>query len=143
MLDRGLAPSDFLASVDAAETDRAHRQAWLAMLQSGPEGVDSLLLRAVPRLATGVSVTRKPVVGQGEFVWGQVVTTPGRPEGTPCSNLVAHLVSLIDGEASVSELMTSLRHGTDREQGTRIENGALAALQILYVEGAIEELRSP
>ena len=143
VLDRGLAPSDFLTSVDAAEADRAHRQAWLATLQSRPEGVDSLLLRAVPRLATGVAVTRKPVVGQGEFVWGQVVTTPGHPEGTPCSNLVARLVSLIDGEASVSELMTSLRDGTDREQGSRIESGALAALQILYVEEAIEELRSP
>ena len=83
------------------------------------------------------------MVGQGEFVWGQVVTTPGHPEGTPCSSLVARLVSLIDGKASVSELVTSLHDGVEQGQGTRIETSALAALQILYVEGAIEELRVP
>ena len=143
MLDRGLAPQDFLASIDTVEADRTQRQAWVAKLQSGAEGMDSPLRRAVPRLAAGVTVARKPIVGQGEFVWGQVVTTPSHPEGTPCSNLVARLVSLIDGRALVSELLTSLRDGAGQEQGSRIESGALAALQILYVEGAIEELRVP
>ena len=143
VLDRGLAPTEFLSSLGAVEADRAHRQAWVTTLQSGSDGSNSPLRRAVPRLAPGVTVKRKPVVGQGEFVWGQVVTTPGHPEGTPCSSLVARLVSLIDGKASVSELFTSLLDGGDQEQGTRIENSALAALQILYVEGAIEELRVP
>jgi hypothetical protein len=79
-------------------------------------------------------------VDQGEFVWGYVVTTPSHPEGTPCSALVARLVSLIDGKGPVSQLLTKLRDGADREQGDRIETAALASLKILYVEGAIEEL---
>ena len=143
VLDRGLAPPDFVASVGAVEADRAQRQAWVATFQAGADGADSLLRRTVPRLATGVTVARKPVVGQGEFVWGYVVITPGHPQGTQCSSLVARLVSLIDGRASVCELLDRLGDGADRDQGTLIESAVLASLKILYVEGAIEELQTP
>ena len=140
VLDRGLAPSDFVDSVGAVEADRARRQARVASLRSGDDGPESLLRRTVPQLAAGVTVAQKPVVGQGEFVWGYVVTTPSHPEGTPCSALVASLVSLIDGRASVSELLTRLSDGADQEQGARIEDAVLGSLRILYVEGAIEDL---
>ena len=140
VLDRGLAPSDFVASVGAVEADRARRQARVAAFSSDANGPDGVLRRTVPLLAAGVTVARKPVVDQGEFVWGYVVTTPSHPEGTPCSALVARLVSLIDGKGPVSQLLTKLRDGADREQGDRIETAALASLKILYVEGAIEEL---
>ena len=140
VLDRGLAPPDFVASVGAIEADRAQRQALVTTLRPDAGGAESLLRRTVPRLAANVTVARKPVVGHGEFVWGYVVTTPGVAEGTPCSDLVARLVSLIDGRASVSELLTRLGDGADQEQGARIESAVLASLKILYVEGAIEEL---
>ena len=140
VLDRGLAPSDFVASVGAVEADRAHRQAQVSTLPSVADSPDDRLLRAVPRLGPGVTVARKPVVGQGEFIWGFVVTTPGHPEGTPCSGLVERLVSLIDGRTPVSVLLAKLRDGVDQEQGARIETAVLASLKILYVEGAIEEL---
>ena len=39
------------------------------------------LLAAVPRLAAGAVLERKPVVAEGEFVWGHVLTTPDRAEG--------------------------------------------------------------
>ena len=140
VLDCGLAPPDFVDSVCAVETDRAQRQARVTTLRAGHEGPESLLRRTVPQLAAGVTVARKPVVGQGEFVWGYVVATPGHPEGTPCSTLVASLVSLINGRVSVSELLSRLNEGSDEEQGARIEEAVLGSLRILYVEGAIEEL---
>ena len=143
VLDRGLAPSDFVASVGEVEADRTHRQARLSTLGSDADDADRLLRRMVPRLAPGVTVARKPVVGHGEFVWGYVVTTPSHPEGTPCSSLVARMVSLIDGSASVSEQLTKLSDGADQEQESRIESAVLASLKILYIEGAIEELRGP
>ena len=143
VLDRGLAPSDFVASVGAVEADRARRQARVAELQSSSGAAESPMRRMAPRLAPGVRVERKPVVGQGEFVWGFVVTTPGHPEGTPCSSLVAIMVSLIDGRALVSELLTKLSDGADQEQRPRIERAILDSLMILYVEGAIEELQGP
>ena len=143
VLDRGLAPSDFVASVGAVEADRARRRARVAELQSSSGVAESPMRRMAPRLAPGVRVERKPVVGQGEFVWGFVVTTPGHPEGTPCSSLVAIMVSLIDGRALVSELLTKLSDGADQEQRPRIERAILDSLMILYVEGAIEELQGP
>ena len=79
-------------------------------------------------------------MGKGEFEWGYVVTGPENPEGTPCSGLVAKMVSLIDGMSSVGELLVRLREGLDENQATRIEDNALSALQILFVDGAVEEL---
>jgi len=139
VLDRGQAPPDFVASVGAVEADRARRQMLMTSLNTG-EGIwDARLERAVPRLAEGVRVERKPVIGEGEFVWGQVVTTPGHPEGTPVSALIARMVSLIDGKSSVGDLLAALSHGLDQDQGNKMRASAVAALRILYVEGAVDE----
>jgi flavin-dependent dehydrogenase len=140
VLDRGQAPSDFVASVGAVEEDRARRRAQIAPFQSNRGSADDRFQGSVPHLADGVRVERKPVVGEGEFEWGYVVTNPGNPEGTPCSGLVAKMVSLIDGRASVRELLARLREGLEENQANRIESSALPALQILYVDGALEEL---
>ena len=140
VLDRGQAPSDFLTSVGDVEQDRAQRRARLAPFQSNQATGNSRFQQAVPRLADGVRVERKPVVGEGEFEWGYVVTNPGNPEGTPCSGLVARMVSLIDGQASVGELLARLREGLEDNLANRIDSSALAALQILYVDGTVEHL---
>ena len=85
---------------------------------------------------------RKPVLAEGEFVWGYVLTTAGYPEGTPCSRLVASLVSLIDGHTSVAELLAKLCHGREAlPEGAQIARAALSALQILYVDGTIADLQ--
>ena len=94
-------------------------------------------------LAAGVSVERQPIVGQGEFVWGYAVKTPGHPEGAPCSGLVAVLVSLIDGKTPVGDLLARLSSGTEGEQKDQVERAVLDSLTILYVEGAIEDLQGP
>ena len=83
---------------------------------------------------------RKPVLGAGEFVWGYTLTTSGQPEGTPCSNLVAQLVSRIDGGATVAQLMAQLGALVEADRIEDLQRSVLATLQILYVDGAVDEL---
>jgi halogenation protein CepH len=140
VLDHGEAPREFVHRVGVVESGRAARRAQLAAVPSATDVRQTTLYRAVPRLAAGVQVERKPVLAQGEFVWGYVLRTAGYPEGTPCSGLVARLVSLMDGGTSVGGLLAKL--GAGREAGERalIERSALAAVQILYVDGTIADL---
>ena len=142
VLDRGLAPPAFAASVGAVEEDWAQRQERAAELRANGDS-DGRLRLLTPLLADGVTVERKPVIGEGEFVWGFVVKTPGHPEGAPCSSLVAVLVSLIDGKTPVAELLGKLCGGADREQRGQIEKAVLDSMMILYVEGAVDDLQGP
>ena len=135
VLEQGRAPAEFLASVGAVESERVQRR---ARLKSA--GGDSALYRTVPSLSRGVEVQRKPVLGEGEFVWGYALTTETQPEGTPCSGLVASMVSFIDGRTTVEQMLSRLKDGSDANQAAQIERGVLAALQILYVDGAVAEL---
>jgi hypothetical protein len=111
-----------------------------AVARSSPDITRTALYQAVPRLATGVQVQRKPVIAAGEFVWGDVLITAGYPEGVACSRLVAQLVSLVDGRRSVADLVTILGQGSDAAQGAQIATHVLTTLQILYVDGTIADL---
>ena len=79
VLDRGEAPAGFVSSVRAVEGERARRAQWLAALRADPQR--NWLLPSVPRLSTGTMVARKPVLAEGEFVWGMTLSTPSQPEG--------------------------------------------------------------
>ena len=85
------------------------------------------------------------MLGEGEFVWGQVITsgtgTPGDSQNTPCSPLVAMLVSQIDGKTPVADLLAGLVQGRDETQAAQIIQSSLAALQILYADGSIEDMK--
>ena len=140
VLEQGRAPAEFLASVGEVESERAQRRARLAATGIPSAVGDAALYRAVPSLSQGVQVQRKPVLGEGEFLWGYALTSDGQPEGTPCSGLVASMVSLIDGRTSVDQILDRLKDGSDEEQSAQIERGVLSALQILYVDGAVEDL---
>jgi hypothetical protein len=140
VLDHGEAPAEFVQSVRSVESERAARRARLEAVLNHTDLRQTRLYRAVPRLAAGVRVERKPILAEGEFVWGYVLLTAGYPEGTPCSGLVARLVSLIDGGTSVGELLAKLGAGRDAGECALIERSALAALQILYVDGTIADL---
>jgi flavin-dependent dehydrogenase len=140
VLDHGEAPADFLASVREVEGDRADRRARLDRLQAGPGAPLVHLLQTVPRLAPGVRVQRKPVLAEGEFTWGDVLITAGYPEGLPCSRLVAGLVAGVDGRATVAEILGRLGPAGG-EAGRLAAEGALMALQILYLDGTVAELR--
>jgi flavin-dependent dehydrogenase len=140
VLEQGQAPRQFVDSLGTVEAERAARQARLAALRTDTDLTRTPLYQAVPRLAAGVAIQRKPVLAEGEFIWGHVLLTTGYPEGLPCSALVARLVSLLDGHTSVAEVLARLRAGRDGQQGGQIAASALAALQILYVDGTIADL---
>ena len=141
VLEHGQAPTPFVDSVHMVEAERTARRAqFMAVARSHPDITRTSLYHAVPRLAPGIAVQRKPVIAAGEFVWGDVLTTAGYPEGMPCSRLVAQLVSLIDGHSSVAELLARLCEGKDTTQGAQIATSVLTTLQILYVDGTIADL---
>jgi flavin-dependent dehydrogenase len=141
VLEHGQAPTQFVDSVHVVEAERTVRRAqFMAVARSHPDITRTSLYHAVPRLAPGIAVQRKPVIAAGAFVWGDVLTTAGYPEGMPCSHLVAQLVSLIDGHSSVAELLTRLCAGRDKMQGAQIATSVLTTLQILYVDGTIADL---
>jgi hypothetical protein len=100
----------------------------------------SRLHEAVPQLAADVHVQRKPVIAAGEFVWGDVLINASYPEGLPCSRLVAMLVSRIDGQRSVAELVAQMCEGAEAPQSEQIAASVLATLCILYVDGTVEVL---
>ena len=83
---------------------------------------------------------RKPVAGDGVFDWGYVLVTQGHPEGLPCSNLVARLAVMLDGQTSVNSVLTTLAAEVDPSQQQQLLSSVLSALQILYVDGTIAEL---
>jgi hypothetical protein len=142
VLEHGEAAPEFVHGVRLLESERAERRARLTAATAHADIRRTALYRSVPQLAEGVQVERKPVLAEGEFAWGYVLTTAGYPEGLPCSRLVAQLVSLIDGRASIAELLAKLCAGQDATpEGDQIIRAGLATLQILYVDGALAALQ--
>ena len=90
VLERGEAPEPFARNVRAVESERAARRAQLVA-----PGASEALLVAAPRLAPGVAVKRKPVLGAGEFVWGHVLITDAYPEG--------HAVQPLGGAGGIAD----------------------------------------
>ncbi|MDH3599076.1 MAG: FAD-dependent oxidoreductase [Candidatus Tectomicrobia bacterium] len=133
VLDQGHAPDDFIDSLRLVESERIERRKrWEQEL--------TRLDEAAPQLAADVHVQRKPVIAAGEFVWGDVLINASYPEGLPCSRLVAILVSRIDGQRSVAELLAQLCEGSEAAQSEKIVASVLATLRILYVDGTVESL---
>ena len=142
VLERGEAPEGLTEGIRDVVDDRAERRARFdALLQgSGPGG--TALHSSVPVLAADLKVARKPVLGDGEFTWGSVVSTGARPEGTPVSAFIARLVEMCDGLRSVATILTQLAAETGRSAASLTGN-VFSALGILFADGAIAELRLP
>ena len=138
VLERGDAPGQFISSVRTVESDRAERARRMSALRSDTQR--NQLLWAVPRLADGVTVSRRPVLGAGEFVWGYTLNSVSQPEGTPCSQLVASLVSLVDGRTPVATLVERLGQGLDQTSRGQLETAVTRTVEILYIDGTIERL---
>lgn len=139
VLERGNAPEEFARDVQAVESARTERRSRLAESAGvAPGNGGRALVETVPRLAPGVRVERKPVLADGEFVWGHVLITAGYPEGTPCSPFVAVLLSMVDGRTPVAGIVGRLSQGQEPARATQIERTVLDALGILYVDGTIE-----
>ena len=137
VLERGEAPADFVQGVAAVETERERRDTEMARLIDSAWPDRSPMLDAVPTLAADISLSRKPVIGDGQFEWGAVMTSPSRPQGAPISMVVAALASRIDGRRTVRELLQDLFDGVPEQQQTQLLPGLLTALRVLYVDGMI------
>ena len=135
VLDRGQAPEEFIESVRTVETERLARTQWLAALAADPQR--NQILNAVPRLAEGVQVQRKPVLAEGEFVPGQVLNTVSQPEGTPCSPLVAAVIGEIDGQKSVADIVDGMGQHLDQAAHAQLEEAVSRTIEILYVDGTV------
>ena len=133
VLEQGEPPVEFVEGVRAVENERVERRERLARSRGAR-------LEAVPRLAAGVEISVKPVPGEGEFIWSHVVSSKVRPDGAPCSALVAELLGRVDGRRTVRELIEALRAKFEAATGGKLEGSVTAALEILYVEGTVEEL---
>jgi flavin-dependent dehydrogenase len=139
-LERGAAPTQFVDSVREVEAERARRQAQIENYLKGGNGQPPAILGATPRLRPGVRVERKPVAGDGVFEWGYVLVTEGHPEGLPCSDLVARLANMLDGNAAVLQILNTLAAEVDSSLQQQLLGSVLTTLQILYVDGTIAEL---
>ena len=142
VLEKGEAPSDFVEGVAAVEAARARRDTEMAKLIDSAWPNRSPMLNAVPTLANGVELARKPVIGDGQFEWGAVISSPSRPHGAPISLVVAALASRIDGRSTVSALLNDLLDGVEEQQQVQLLPGLLAALRVLYVDGMISHWRT-
>ncbi len=138
VLDRGQAPEEFIESVRTVESERRSRTQWLADLAADPQR--NQVLNAVPRLAEGVQVQRKPVLAEGEFVQGNVLNTVSQPEGTPCSPLVAAVIGAVDGRKSVADIVDGLGQHLDQAAHAQLEEAVSRTIEILYVDGTVAGL---
>ncbi|MCE2403801.1 MAG: tryptophan 7-halogenase [Dehalococcoidia bacterium] len=137
VLGYGQPPGGFIQGLRQVEGMRVARRARLEGELSG-----EAIRRSVPRMSGGAALRRKPVVGEGEFQWGYVVTTPDRPEGIPCSDLVAVVVSMVDGKTSVGDILGRVAARVGEAQAEAVERSVVEALGIMYVDGVVEELES-
>ncbi|MCE2392668.1 MAG: tryptophan 7-halogenase [Proteobacteria bacterium] len=131
VLGRGELPDGFATGVRELEDDRGRRRRRL-------EGAD--LSAAVPVLADGAGVERRPVLGDGEFVWGHAIRAASRAEETACSPLVALLVSGIDGSRTLDEIRAGLARGRSPDEREAIARHVERAARVLYLDGVIESL---
>ena len=130
VLDRGDLPAGLQQSILDVETARHTRG----------EGFDpASALDAVPVVAEGVRLERKPVFADGEFRWSIVLVSPQRPHGVPVSDLVAALLSRIDGRHTTRQLIDRLTEGvTSTTQKQAASDAILHSLRILHTDGAVE-----
>ncbi len=136
VLAHGETPRSFTEAVSAVESRRRVRAS--AFDERFGEGLPRLL-SAIPSLVPEARLERRPVVGEGEFTWGQVIVTPERTEGVPVSDLVALVLAQIDGHRTVGDLFNRLASRIPPETLDQLRPGLLHALRLLHVEGVIAE----
>ena len=139
VLDRGESPSVFQENVRTVESQRTQRRGELARLEAEGEGLG----KVVPRLVPDLRVERRPVLGEGEFVWGEVILCAERSDTTPCSPLVSAMLALVDGQRSLAEIEALLGEGLEPEARDQLATHLASATRVLYVDGLIAELSAP
>jgi FAD-dependent halogenase len=133
VLARGDLPPGFVNSIKQAEDTLTSRQKRLV------DGAGRLGA-AVPRLAGDATIVRKPVLGDGEFVWGDALISTTRPEGMACSPLVVDLLRAIDGATAVEAIVEQVARRYPPDAIDQIKQNLIFAIRTLFVEGTIEGL---
>ena len=130
VLDRGDLPAGLRRSIQVVESARRTR---------GDRFDPASALDTVPVLAEGIRLERKPVFADGEFHWSVVLISPERPNGVPVSELVAALLSRIDGHHTTRQLIDRLTEGVTSTNHKRAASDAiLHSLRILHTDGALD-----
>ena len=129
VLERGDLPASFTESVRAVESERNARAAVFDSVAA---------LDAIPKLAAGARVERRPIFADGQFQWSHALITDDRPDGLPVSPLVSALLSGMDGQRSARAIAERLSAGATPEQRRMIEKAAVAAMRLLVTDGAVE-----
>ena len=75
--------------------------------------------RAMAELIPGARLERGLTFADTQFQWSPLLITPDRPEGAPISQLVAALISTIDGHRTVTQILERLTQGIEPAEGTR------------------------
>ncbi len=130
VLDKGHLPTDLSDAIHQIEAGRLQRAA----------NFDRIPIHdAIPRLTPGTRLERGLTFADAQFQWSPLLITPDRPEGAPISQLVAALVSCIDGQHSVSQILTHLTEGIESVEQKEIAAEALkTALRILHTDRAVK-----
>jgi hypothetical protein len=84
----------------------------------------------------------EPVLEGGVFVRSHVVRSPSRPAGVPISAIVAAALALADGHRSVMAIAERLTAEYEVELA-RMAPIVASAFEVLYIDGAVEELTRP
>ena len=135
VLAHGETPRGFSEAVGAVERRRRERA---AAYDARFGGAPDALAAAVPVRAADARIERRPVVGEGEYVWSETVVTPDRPEGAPVSDLVARVVAGVDGRRTVAALRAELAARVAPQSRERLGAHVAETLRLLHVEGVIE-----
>lgn len=131
VLDKGELPEDFTTSLDEFARVQDTRNETLAALGAG-------LIDAVLELADAAEVVSKALLDQNRFIKAQVLRSAGRPDGVPCSPLVAAIVARIDGRSSCRQIIQSLIDELHTQAGPELEQAVLDTVSILVTEGMLE-----
>ena len=137
VLERGDAPPSFAADVRAVERERERRSTWWDQALAVTE-TRQALYDATPRRGAAVEVVPKPILEEGQFVWGRVLVTSNRREGTPVSSLIERLVELCDGHRPLREILAILNDGREGEESERTLSASMTAFKILFIDGAVD-----
>ncbi|MFN0095516.1 MAG: NAD(P)/FAD-dependent oxidoreductase [Dehalococcoidia bacterium] len=136
VLERGDAPAGFAEGLQELSAGRRARAEAFEAALARPGQAGTALHDAVLCLAPEAKVERKPVLEGDRFVWGHVLGSPDRPEGTPIAPLIVRLVALLDGRRTVAEAIRDLA-GEAGSTPAALTGPVLQVLRTLVVEGSL------
>ena len=130
VLDKGHLPTDLTDAIHQIESARTQRSR---------DFDQTPIHNTIPKLTPGARLERGLTFAEDQFQWSHLLTTSDRPEGATISQLVAVLISHIDGHYTTTQILERLTAGIESaDQKERATEAITASLRILHTEGAVE-----